>query len=110
MRDPPTGQQSFVRRFGRYLLESEQSVDTKRVERIEHQQRHPDIGHVLNRAPTRSEKRHEVQTEEEKQPDAHTGNQTLCAVVREIASCKAARKKSGGQQKCLEIKWRQHAN
>src|SRR5262245_33692798 len=110
MRDPPTGQRSLVRRFGRYLLQSEQGVDTKRVERIEHQQRHPDIGQILNCAPTRSEKSHKVQTEKENQPDAHTGNQTLRAIMREIASCKTARKKSGGQQERLQIKWRQHAN
>src|SRR5215831_20087406 len=110
MRDPPTGQRSFVRRFGRYLLQSEQGVDTKRVEWIEHQQRHPDIGQILNCAPTRSEKRYKVQPEKQNQPDAHTNNQTLRAVVREIASCKTARKKSGGQQKRLEIKGRQRAN
>src|SRR5215470_17320362 len=110
MPDPPTGQRSFVRRFGRYLLQSEQGVDTKRVERIEHQQRHPEIGQILNRAPTRSEKRHEVQAEKKSQPDAHADNQTLRAVVREIASCKTACKKSGGQQKRLEIKRREHAN
>src|SRR5215472_2289393 len=110
MRDPPTGQRSFVRRFSRYLLQSKQGVDTKRVERIEHQQRHPEIGEVLNCAPTRSEKRHKVQAEKQDQPDAHTDNQTLGAVVREVANCKTPRKKSGGQQKCLEIEWRQYAH
>src|SRR5262249_35581200 len=110
MRDPPTGQRSFVRRFGRYLLQSEQGVDTKRVERIEHQQRHPDIGQILNCAPTRSEKRHKVHTKKESQPDAHTDNQTLRAVLREIPSRKTTPKKSCRQQKRLEIKWRQHTN
>src|SRR5262245_40089037 len=110
MRDPPTGQRRLVRRFGRYLLQCKQGIDTKRVERIEHQQRHPDIRQILNCAPARSEKRYEVQTEKQNQPDAHTGNQTLRAVVGEISSRKTARKKSGGQQERLEIKWRQHAN
>src|SRR5215468_8375519 len=110
MPDPPTSQRSFVRRFGWYLLQSEQGVDAKRVERIEHQQRHPDIGQILNCAPARSEKRHKVQTKKQDQPDAHTDNQTLRAVVRNVTSCKTEGEKSSGQQKCLEIKWRQHTN
>ena len=104
--DPPTRERSFVRGFGGDLFEGEERIDPEGVERVQHQERNPEIGKFLNEFPARGEKRDEIEAEKQEQPRADAGNEGLRAIVGEKSSCQSERKKRGREQKSLQIEHR----
>jgi len=77
-------QRGFARRFGRDLLHRKERVDPESIERIQHQKRNPEIGKILDAAPTRGEQRQQIDSKKQEQPRTDAEDQRLRAIVREI--------------------------